>query len=59
MNLVETYVTNITNIGKANRYGFCNITADFDCYGHKEVQVTKKLHIDEINKIKRYGFYLS
>lgn len=59
MNLVKTYVTNITNIGKADRCGYCNVTADFDCYGRKEIQATKRLHIEEINKIKRYGFYLS
>lgn len=58
MNLVEIYVTNITNIGKANRYGFCCVTADFDCCGRKKIQVTKNLHVDDIYKIKRYGFYL-
>ena len=58
MNLIEIYVTNITNIGKANRYNYCNITADFDCCGYKEIQKTKSLHIDDINSIKRYGYYL-
>ena len=59
MNLLETYVTNITNIGKENKYHFYNITADFDCYGNEEIQVTKSLHVDDIERIKRDGFYLS
>lgn len=58
MNLLETYVTNITNIGKPDKYGFCEVTADFDCYGVEEVQKTKKIHLDDIYKIKRDGFYL-
>lgn len=59
MNLIETYVTNITNIGEADKYNFCSITADFDCYGREEIQVTKQLHTYVIEKIKRDGYYLA
>lgn len=43
MNILEIYVTNISDIGEKDQYGFCKVTADFDCYGRKELQVTKKI----------------
>ena len=58
MNILEIYVTNISDIGEKDQYGFCKVTADFDCYGRKELQVTKKLHISEIEKINECGYYL-
>lgn len=58
MNLVECYVTNIIHIGERSQYGFHEITADFDCYGRVEKQVTKRLYFTQIEQIKKYGYYM-
>lgn len=59
MNLLKTYVTNITHIGEPNEYGFCKVTADYDCYGIKEEQTTEIIHKDDVEQIKKDGYYLS
>lgn len=58
MNLVEEYVTNITHISEPDKYGFRKVTADYDCYGRKEVQVTKEISDFEWKMIKEKGYRL-
>ena len=45
MNLVEEYVTNITHISEPNEDGCRKVTADYNCYGNKQMQMTKMLHM--------------
>ena len=59
VNLVEEYVTNITHISEPNEYGCRKVTADYNCYGNKQMQVTKMLHIRDIEMIKEKGYYLT
>lgn len=59
MNLLETYVTNITKVEVGLPYNCVRITADFDCYGRKEIQATKVIMMDEYQQIIAWGYYLS
>lgn len=59
MNLVEEYVTYITYISEPNEDGCCKVTADYNCYGNKQMQATKVLHIRDIEMIKEKGYYLA
>ena len=59
MNLLETYVTNITKVEVGLPYNCVRITADFDCWGHKEIQATKVISMDEYQQIIAWGYYLS
>lgn len=59
MNLVETYVTNITKVEVGLPYNCVRITADFDCYGCKEIQATKVIDMDQYQQIIAWGYYLS
>ena len=56
MNLVEIYVSNITMNTEKN--GAHCITANFDCYGHKEYQITKVLTHEEYMSVLKNGYYL-
>ena len=38
MNLLETTVKNITKVEVGLPYNCVRITADFDCWGHKEMK---------------------
>ena len=55
MNLVETYVTNITKVEVGLPYNCVRITADFDCYGRKEIQATKVIMMGEYQQIIAWG----
>ena len=61
MNVVETYVTNITKeelkYHKDYDFEYYEIVADTDCYGVKRKQVQMHLLKDEYEHIKKYGFY--
>lgn len=59
MNLLETDVTNITKVEVGLPYNCVRITADFDCYGRKEIQATKVLMMNEYQQIIAWGYYLS
>ena len=59
MNLLETYVTNITKVEVGLPYNCVRITADFDCWGAKEIQVTKIIDMWDYQRIIAYGYYLS
>ena len=59
MNLVETYVSNITKVEVGLPYNCVRITADFDCWGHKEMQATKVISMDQYQQIIAWGYYLS
>lgn len=56
MNLVEMWVKNITSHREVD--GLHCITADFYCYGRKEIQVTKYLTDNEWYSVKFNGYYL-
>lgn len=59
MNLVETYVKNITKVEVGLPYDCVRITADFDCYGSKEIQTTKIIGMKQYEQIIAWGYYLS
>lgn len=63
MNLVETWVTNITQHVieqlESKSYNLHKITADFDCYGRKEYQTTKYLTESEYKSVLEKGYYLT
>ena len=73
MNLVETWVTNVTQHVieqfesksydfKSKLYNLHKITADFDCYdcyGRKEYQATKYLTEFEYKSVLEKGYYLT
>lgn len=60
MNLLETYVSNITSVETGLPYNSVKITADFDdLYTPKQIQVTKIIHISTYEMIKEHGYYLS
>ena len=59
MNLLETYVTNITKVEVGLPYNCVRITADFDCYGYEEIQATKVIGMDQYQQIIAYGYYES
>ena len=59
MNLLENYVTNIPKVEVGLPYNCVRITADFDCWGHKEIQATKVISMDEYQQIIAWGYYLS
>ena len=60
MNLLETYVSNITKIELGLPHGCIRITADFeDDDGGKEVQATKVISILQYTMIKANGYYWS
>jgi len=56
MNLVETYVSNITIHTEKN--GEHYIKADFNCYGHKEYQIIKILSYEQYMSVIKNGYYL-
>ena len=60
MNLVETYVTNITkeeDIWTDFHLHLHRITADFNCYGRIEKQVSKIVNDYDYEIIKEKGYY--
>ena len=59
MNLLETDVTNITKVEVGLPNNCVRITADFDCWGHKEIQATKVLSMLQYTMIKANGYYWS
>lgn len=63
MNLLETYVSNITNVeeikDKTGKLSLFKVTADFDCYGSIEIQITKNLGKHEYDSVLEKGYYLS
>lgn len=59
MNLLETTVKNITKVEVGLPYNCVRITADFDCWGHKEIQVTKVIGMHQYQQIIAWGYYLS
>ena len=60
MNLVETYVKNITKVELGLPRGCIRITADFedDC-GKEEIQATKIVSLLQYTMIKANGYYWS
>ena len=56
MNLVDIWVTNITMHIEIE--GLHQITADFNCYGRKEVQGTKWLTQNDYKSVMEKGYYL-
>ena len=56
MNLVEIWVTNITE--NIEIEGLYKITADFNCYGSEELQVTKWLTQSDYDSVMEKGYYL-
>lgn len=60
MNLVETCVSNITSDEEVEEVkGLHKITADFDCYGRKEIQTTKYLTALDYKSVLEKGYYLT
>lgn len=59
MNLLETYVTNITKVEVGLPYNSVRITADFEDDGGKEVQATKIISMLQYTMIKAVGYYWS
>lgn len=59
MNLLETYVTNITKVETGLLYNSVRITADFEDDGGKEVQATKIISMLQYTMIKAVGYYWS
>lgn len=59
MNLVETYVTNITKVVMGLPYDCVKITADFNCYGNKKIQATEIIGMLQYQQIIAWGYYLS
>ena len=58
MNLLEIYVTNITKVEVGLPYNSVRLTADFDCYGVKELQVSKIINMHQYQEIIAYGYFL-
>ncbi|WP_029503960.1 hypothetical protein [Lachnoclostridium phytofermentans] len=58
MNLVEIYVSNITEQFASEYTGLHVLTADTDCYGKKETQQELFLTDDEYKSVKEKGYYL-
>lgn len=61
MNLVETYVSNITDVQEVKtEWGyFYKIKCDTDCYGHKRSDTEISVTQSEYNMIKSKGYYLT
>ena len=59
MNLLETYVTNITKVEVGLPYNCVRISADFEDDGGKEVQATKIISMLQYTMIKANGYYWS
>lgn len=63
MNILETYVTNITNVKESNdkKRGLClyKVTADYNCYGAKDIQIEKSLSKEQYEQVRRDGYYMS
>ena len=63
MNVVETYVTNITKVEKKynepNDLEYYEIIADTDCYGVKKKQTLLHLLKDEYDSVMKNGYYLT
>jgi hypothetical protein len=59
MNLLENYVTNITNVETGLPYNSVRITADFEDDGGKEVQATKIISMLQYTMIRAVGYYWS
>ena len=59
MNLIETYVSNITKVEVGLPYNSVRITADFEDDGGKEVQATKVISMLQYTMIKANGYYWS
>lgn len=57
MNLLEVYVTNITQHVEEKECGH-RITADFNCYGRKEIGVTKIITDADYKMVLEKGYYL-
>ena len=57
MNLVEVYVTNITQHTEVEGIHF--IKADFDCYGRKELEKEKWLTDCDWRLVVEKGYYLA
>lgn len=57
MNLVEVYVTNITEHYKED--GLHRITADFNCYGRMEYQKSKWITEQDYKMIMEKGYCLA
>lgn len=61
MNVVETYVSNITKTEKIQeKFGdYYKLTADTDCYGRKENQRIFTVNEHEYKSIIEKGYYLT
>ena len=61
MNLLETYVTNITEEKDiyVEDMHLHSIKADFNCYGRIDKQITKIVSDGDYEMIKSEGYYLS
>ena len=59
MNLLETYVTNITKVEVGLPYNCVRITADFDDDAGKKMQDTRVISIYQYQQIIAWGYYLS
>jgi len=58
MNILTTYVTNITNVEIGLPYNSVRITADFDCWGHKDYEEIRLLPESDYKMIIEKGYYL-
>lgn len=58
MNLLEEYVTNITHVSEPDEWGFRKVTADYNCYGNKEIGVTKIISDFSWKMIQEKGYRL-
>lgn len=61
MNLLENYVTNITEERETNFDGIrmYELTCDINCYGHIRKQEHVILLEEDYNMVKEYGYYLA
>ena len=61
MNLVETYVTNITDVQEIKtEWGYYyKISCDTNCYGQKKLSTEISVIQSEFNMIKSKGYYLT
>ena len=61
MNLLEHYVTNITNEEPIEKNGmlFFKVVCDVDCCGNKEIQKEVFLSEDDYAEAKSNGYYLA
>ncbi len=59
MNLVETYVTNITKVEVGLPYNCVRITADFNDDAGTKIQDTRVIMMYQYQQIIAYGYYES